>query len=132
MTMIDKLAWICTQDRKVLFVRSKNKDLFYTVGGKREGQETDEQALQREVQEEVDVSLVPETIHYLTTFKAQAHAQPEGVMVQLKCFAADHQGDLKPSAEIAELIWLASTDKERTTTPGAMVLDWLKEHDLID
>ncbi|MBI2030281.1 NUDIX domain-containing protein [Candidatus Kaiserbacteria bacterium] len=132
MPTIDKLAWICVQDRKVLFVRSKNKDLFYTVGGKREGGESDEQALQREVQEEVAVALLPDTISYLTTFKAQAHAQPEGVMVQLKCFTADHQGDLTPSAEIAELIWLASADKDKTTTPGAMVLDWLKEHDLID
>jgi len=130
--MIDKLAWICIQDRKVLFVRTKGKDLFYTVGGKREGQETDEQALLREVQEEVDVSLVSGTITYLATFKAQAHAQPEGVMVQLKCFTADYQGDLKPSAEIVELIWLSSADKDKTTTPGAMVLDWLKEHDLID
>lgn len=45
---------------------------------------------------------------------------------------ADHQGDLSPSAEIAELIWLGSADKDKTTTPGGMVLDWLKEHDLID
>lgn len=132
MNVIDKLAWLSVRDRKVLFVRTKGKDLFYTVGGKREQGESDEDALIREVQEEVSVALKPETIHYLATFRDQAHGQPEGVFVELKCFSADYDGELKASAEIAELGWLASTDKDKTTIPGAMILDWLKERNLID
>ena len=132
MSVIDKLALLLVENRRVLFVRTKGKDLAYTVGGKRKEGESDEQALTREVLEEVGVHLKPETIRYLVTFRNQAHGQPEGVMVQLKCFAAEYEGGLEASSEIAELLWLCGTDKDKTTIPGAMVLDWLKERNLID
>lgn len=132
MNLIDKLCWSYLKDRKALFVRSKGKDAFYAAGGKREAGETDEAALIREVKEELSVDLIPGTISYLETFTAQAHGQPEGVMVQMKYFTADFTGELTPSAEIEEIDWLISTDTAKTTIPGKLYLAWLKERDLID
>lgn len=132
METIDKLAWMYIKDRKVLFVRSKGKDAFFNPGGKREAGETDEQALFREIKEELNVDLIPRTIKYLETFIAQAHGKPEGVMVQIKCYAADFTGTLQPSAEIEEAKWLTGRDANMTSATGKLSLEWLKKQDLID
>lgn len=132
MPTIDKLAWVYIQDRKALFVRSKGKDAFYNPGGKREPGETDERALIREIKEELNVDLAPASIKYLETFTAQAHGKPEGVIVEIKYYAADFAGELTPSAEIEEIGWLTSEDMNKTSATGKLSLEWLKRQDLID
>ncbi|MEN0678887.1 NUDIX domain-containing protein [Plesiomonas shigelloides] len=94
--IIDKLAWILIRDGKLLTVRSKGKSLFYLPGGKREAGESDEQALLREIKEELDVDLIPETIKYIGTFEAQADGKSEGVTVKLSCYLSDYSGHLHP------------------------------------
>jgi 8-oxo-dGTP pyrophosphatase MutT (NUDIX family) len=128
---IDKLSWVYIQNRKVLFVRSRGKDLFYHPGGKREKGETDEQTLIREVNEELSVDLIPETIQYLETFTAQADGKPNGVMVKVTYYAADFRGRLQPSAEIEEMAWFTSQDMNKTSATGKLFLAWLKERILI-
>jgi 8-oxo-dGTP diphosphatase len=129
---IDKLAWIYIKDRKVLFVRSHGKDIPYTPGGKREEGETDEEALVREIREELQIELVRNTIVYLRTVTAQAHGKPEGVMVEIKCYAADFTGTPAPSNEIEEMQLVNSADTERLSVPGKLITGWLKGEGLID
>lgn len=129
---IDKLTWIAIKDRRVLFARSKGKDAFYTPGGKREAGETDEQALLREVKEELTVELLPDTVRYLNTFSAQAHGKSEGVLVSIRCYTGEYVGELQPAAEIDELAWFSSEDGARTSDTGRLAIAWLKERDLID
>jgi ADP-ribose pyrophosphatase YjhB (NUDIX family) len=131
-SFIDKLAWVCNKDRKTLYVRSKGKELFFNPGGKREGDETDSEALTREIKEELNIELVPDTIKYLETFMAQAAGKPEGVMVQIKCYAADSLGAPTPTSEIEELAWFTSADMHRTSATGQLILQWLKGQNLID
>lgn len=85
---IDKLAWIYVKDGKILSTRSAGKDMWYIPGGKREGNETDEQALVREIREELSVDLTPETMRHYGTFEAQAHGKPEGTIVRMTCYTA--------------------------------------------
>lgn len=133
MEMIDKLAWIYIQDRKILCTRSKGKDAWYIPGGKREKGESDSDALFREVKEELDVELIPYTLTYIGTFKAQAHGKPEGVIVQMTCFTAKYKGILKPCSEIEEMTWLTSnTDSELLSPVDRIIFAFLKEKDLID
>lgn len=132
MEVIDKLAWMYIQDRKVLFVREKGKDAFYSPGGQREAGETDEQALTREIKEELSVDLVPETIKYAHTFTAQAHGKPEGVMVEIKYYTGDFVGDLQPASEIEELAYFQSSDAHKTSATGILFLQWLREQHVID
>lgn len=132
MSSIDKLAWILVKDKRVLYVRSKGKDLFFNPGGKREAGETDEEALMREVKEELGVSLVPESIRYVITVSAQAAGKPEGVMVEMKCFTADYSGTLTPRSEIEELAWFSSTDVHRTSAAGKLILEYLKNKNIIE
>lgn len=130
--LIDKLAWLYIKNRKILSTRSKGKDAWYLPGGKREGNETDEQALVREVKEELTVDLVSKTIKYLNTFKAQAHGKPEGVFVQMTCYTAEYRGELTPAAEIAEIAWLDSnTDPAHLSPVDRIIFAYLKEKSLI-
>lgn len=129
---IDKLTWLVVKDRQVLFLRSRGKDTFYTPGGKREGNETDQAALVREINEELGVNLDLETINFAHEVMAQAHGKPEGVMVRLRCYWAEYEGELKPLSEIEELAWFTSDDEDKTSATGVLILQWLKEQDLID
>lgn len=131
---IDKLAWIYIKDRKLLGTRSYGKEAYYIPGGKREQGESDHQALLREIKEELTLDLIPQTIKYLGTFKAQAHGKPEGVMVQMTCYTGDSKGTMKPSAEVEELYWLEYKDKntDKTSPVDKLILDHLKNQNLID
>jgi len=138
--VLDKVCWIHCKDRRVLFVRSKGIDLAYTVGGKIEPGETHEQALIREVKEEVDVDLKPETIEYIGTVNGQAYGKYEGWDLRLHCYIGEYDGELKVKNEIAEdgMVWLATadvataTDLGKTTTTGDRVLNWLCSLGYID
>jgi len=133
MDLIDKLAWIYIKDRKILSTRSKGKDAWYIPGGKREQKESDQEALVREIKEELTVDLFPETLSYLGTFKAQAHGKPEGVFVQMTCYTGNYKGELKPSSEIEEMAWLTSdTDPNLLSPVDRIIFAYLKEKDLID
>src|SRR5687767_11654832 len=83
---IDKLALIEIRDKKVLVALSKGKDKWYVPGGKREAGETDEQALVREIQEELGMALDPLKLEYFNTYEAQAHGKPAGTLVRLRCY----------------------------------------------
>ncbi len=80
---VDKLAWIHIVDGEILCTISKSKDTYYLPGGKREAGETDQQALTREIKEELTVDLIPETIQSVGVFEAQAHGKPAGVPVRM-------------------------------------------------
>ncbi|MFS1506526.1 NUDIX hydrolase [Vibrio lentus] len=124
--VIDKLAWIFIEDGKLLMVRSKGKELFYLPGGKREAGESDEQALVREIKEEISVDLIPDSIKYVETFTGQADGKAEGVSVQLTCYLADYTGELAPDAEIEELKFVDGNDRAVCSLAALVALDWLE------
>ena len=132
MKVIDKLAWIELQNQSILSTKSYGKDKFYIPGGKREVGETDEQALLREIEEELSVKLEAETLHYIGTFEAQAHGHPEGVMVKMTCYGGKYVGDLKASAEIEEIQWLKYSDQDKIAEVDKLIFDYLREKGLLD
>ncbi|HWY80149.1 MAG TPA: NUDIX domain-containing protein [Candidatus Sulfotelmatobacter sp.] len=130
---IDKLAWIYIKDRKILVTRSRGKDAWYIPGGKREKGENDQQALIREVKEELAVDLFPETITYFETFSAQAHGKPEGVIVQMICYTGAFKGVITASSEIEEIAWLNTHVDYTTLSPvDRIIFDYLKKKLMID
>ena len=132
MELIDKLGLVYIRDKRILLTRSKNKDVFYIPGGKRESGESDQQVLVREIREELGVELVPETLRHLETFVAQAHGKAEGVKVQATCYTGEFTREPKPNGEIEEIAWLAYADRSRVGNVAQILFDWLKERNLID
>ena len=130
-SFIDKLAFIEIKNKKVLVTLSRGKDTWYIPGGKREGNETDEEALIREVKEELDVTLLPSTITSYATFDAPAHGKPEGTIVRMTCYRAHFEGVMKPSGEIDRLDYFSFDKKHLTAQVDQIIFDDLKKKDLI-
>lgn len=130
--MIDKLAWICIENNKLLLARSKNKNSYYIPGGKRDPDESDEIALIREVHEELSVDLIAGTLEYLHTFTAQADGKPEGTHVKMTCYFAEYEGQIMPAAEIEEVVWTNSYDSINCSTVTKIIIDWLKSQNYLN
>jgi len=130
-TYVDKLAYIFIQDGKILVSLSKGKDTWYIPGGKREAGESDQEALIREVEEELTVNLIFDTIKKYGVFEAQAHGKPEGTIVRMTCYTADFEGQLQPSAEIDKLDFFNYSRKLETSPVDHLIFDDLKKKGLI-
>ena len=130
--MIDKLAWIEIKNKSILSTRSKGKDKYYIPGGKREPGESDEQALLREIKEELNVDMLPGTVHFFGTFTARAHGHPEGTMVLMTCYTSNYSGQIKACSEIEEFVWLQYADREDIAAVDKIIFDQLKEKGLLD
>lgn len=131
-TYIDKLAYIHIKNKRVLVTLSKGKDAWYIPGGKREENETDFQALIREVKEELTVDLLPETISFYGNFEAQAHGKPAGTLVRMTCYMSDYHGELQPAAEIEKMEYFSYSQKHLTSHVDFLIFDDLKEKGLIE
>ena len=123
------------QQRKLLLAFSRNKQCFYLPGGKIDPGENAEQALCREVAEEMSVELIPGELKYYTHISAQAYGEEEGVIMEQDCFLVQRPIIPKASAEVGELRYFSLPEylEERHTAPGAvMVLQQLRADGLID
>lgn len=67
--LIDTVAWVRIEGGRILCARPRGKDVFYIPGGKREGAETDLQTLLREIEEELTVGLIRETVVHAGTYE---------------------------------------------------------------
>ena len=129
---IDKLAFIEIKNRKILETCSFNKDKWYIPGGKREADENDQQALAREVKEELSIDIIPSTIKYYDTFEAQAHGKPEGTIVRMTCYTAQYTGIVSPSAEVEKLDWFDYSRINEVSPVDQLIFNDLKNKNLID
>ncbi|WP_437372818.1 NUDIX hydrolase [Maribacter litoralis] len=84
--------------------KSKGKIKYYILGGKRENGESGEQTLVREVSEELTVNIIPDTIEYVGTFRAQSDGAKEGTMVKMTWYKAQFNRTFHPNMEIEGII----------------------------
>lgn len=127
MREIDKIALIHVRDGQILMTRSIGKSTYYIPGGKREMGESDEEALIREIVEELNVSIRHNTIEYVGTFKAQADGANTGVIVKMTCYKAEYDGIAEPTSEIDEVKWLNYTDLDKVSEVDKIIFEYLKE-----
>jgi 8-oxo-dGTP diphosphatase len=98
-------ALICDDAGRVLLVRKRGTTAFMQPGGKRDPGEDDTAALSREIAEELGCSVVRASIRSLGEFDAIAANEP-GWRVQASLYRIDVIGDIAPSREIDETIWI--------------------------
>ncbi|MAG76786.1 MAG: DNA mismatch repair protein MutT [Colwelliaceae bacterium] len=128
---IDKLAWLYIKDKKVLCARSKGKETYYIPGGKRDPGESDQEALIREIREELSVDINANSVEYYGPLKAQADGKPEGTMVKVTCYQAGFTGELSVDSEIEEMAWLDSNDIDKCSVVVKHLFNDLKDKQLI-
>ena len=111
MTPLRCACLVAQRDDRLLLVRVRENEHWYLPGGKVEDDEAPEDALQRELWEELGISLDPASVRYLYTVVGPAYGQPGEVA--LICFAADWDQEPRPKGEISDVQWLHWQDHAR-------------------
>lgn len=101
---IVKVGLAFVRDRKVLLVQRWSDPWLILPGGKPEGDESDEETLDRECREELSCSIDPDTVSWLGEFKDQLADDPSQ-QVRVRLYSASLVGEPVPSAEISNLRW---------------------------
>lgn len=104
MKIIRCACLVAVQDDKLLLVRVRENEHWYLPGGKIEQGELPEQALLRELWEELGISVDPQSVRYLYTVHGPAYGQTGDV--ELVCFSAQWENTPRPLGEISEVQWL--------------------------
>ena len=109
MNHLISVGLIYTKDNKLLCVKSKGKDKFFIPGGKPELKESNESALKREVQEELNVKLDLNSIKYQFTINDIAYGLKDTTL-DMHCYRGDFNGNFIASSEIETASWLSLSD----------------------
>ncbi len=132
---IHKAAGVLIQDRKFLITRSKGKDFFIAPGGKLEVGESAQDALKRELQEELSIGINTATLQELGTFYALAAGHTDTYLQMDVFMVPEWDGDITPAAEVEEVMWIGA-EVLASITLGSIfhhdVLPRLVEMGLID
>lgn len=98
-------AILLNEKRQMLVVRKRGTTQFMQPGGKIDPGETPEQALHRELAEEIGLTLPENAARYEGVFREEAANEP-GADVVAHAFTARLHAEVTPQAEIEEVRWL--------------------------
>ena len=105
---IYKAGALIIKDKKLLLVREKDEDFFINPGGKIEKNQNPEEALKRELKEELGI--VPKRISFFDTVKLDKATFADGGF-KMETYFVEFDGELKPDSEIEEYKWIDSSFK---------------------
>jgi len=126
-----RVAGIFIKDGKLLLVKGKGYKELWTVGGKIDGNETDEECLKRELKEEIGVSI--SDIKFYKKYPTTSFYNPT-ISTEERVYIISITGDIKPSAEIENFVWFSKDDFYSrkypmiTHTESELIPDLIKDH----
>ncbi len=133
---IHKAAGIIIKNRKLLVVRRSDETVFVAPGGKIDPGETSQQAVIRELQEELQLRLQPSDISEFGTFYGTATGGPAtGKGIRMDIFTISTLASPEPDNEIAEMRWITSDIPNNLQIAAIFrydVLPRLKQQNLVD
>ena len=125
------VAGIIIQDSKVLMCRSRGNEHYYLPGGKLEAGESEQDAIIRECKEEISIDLIPDTIVKHSRFEADAYGFSEPRIVVRNSYQFNYEGEIKAQAEIEDIFWASSSDKDKLAPAAKVLLDLLIEQGFV-
>jgi 8-oxo-dGTP diphosphatase len=106
---VRKAAGLLVANRRVLVVRARATDVFVPPGGKVESGEGAEQALIRELGEELGITVRADALTPFGRFRGEA-ASAAGRALEMEVFSVGGwSGTPAPAAEIEEIRWLGAS-----------------------
>lgn len=132
---IHKAAGILIHDRKFLVTRSRGKLFFVSPGGKLESNESAQQALVRELKEELSINVRPANLKKFGSFFALAEGDGSKYLEMNVFMVKKWAGKPQASGEVEEIKWIGSKLPARMQLGSIFlhdVLPKLKKKGLID
>lgn len=127
-----KIALVVIDNKKLLVVRDAKEEVFKTIGGKVENDETDMECLFREVKEELNAELDLDNTCYLFEDISPSF-NDKSKFVHIKFYTGKLKGKFMPSSEISEVKFIDSKfESNLLTFRTVKLLKYLKEKELID
>lgn len=126
---------VVVKDKKLLLAYSNNKQAFYLPGGKVDEGETAQQALIREIMEELNIVLQEQRLRFYTHITAPAFGENKGIVMEQDCFMYTLEETPSPNAEIGSIDYFDSHSyqSQPAQVPGVvMILQQLKNDGLVD
>lgn len=122
---------VVVNNGQLLLAYSNNKKAWYLPGGKVDQGENKQEALIREVEEELAVALDPSKMRALLHVSAPAYGEKLNIMMRQECFLYDlGEQEIHPTNEIGAVKYFSYSDykQESVLVPGVlMVYDFLKK-----
>lgn len=113
--MIHKIGLLIVRDNRLLLCRKRHGTaLLILPGGKPEEGETEEQALEREIMEELGVTVG--AIEHFGNYEDDAAGDPRRVRISL--YSGVLGGEPAASGEIAELVWFGAENDRELVSPS--------------
>ncbi|MGF0167055.1 NUDIX hydrolase [Streptomyces koyangensis] len=122
-------AVLVREGRLLVVSKQAAPDIFYLPGGKPDPGETAEEALHRELAEELGITLR----HHRFLAEIHATAALEGVPMRMRVYEVDTSDTPRPAAELAALRWTDGRDPDLRLAPAVsgQVVPLLRERGLL-
>jgi len=122
MEIHNKVAGIMIKNRKLLMCRKYDEPHFIMPGGRIVEGESKEQALRRELKEELDVEL--KSMKKFKTWKAP-HFRDKDKIVKMETYFVEVEGEPEAIGEINEIAWIDTNYKEQGLKIASIDEDYL-------
>jgi mutator protein MutT len=105
---IYKAAGIIIKDRKILVEKDSDKEFFISPGGKLEPGESPEEALVRELNEELKILVNINDLEEFGHYHAPASGQEHRIVHMQVYMVNKYKGKIKKGHKVEKLVWLNS------------------------
>lgn len=126
---------VVVKNNKLLLAFSNNKKAWYLPGGKMDEGETAQEALIREVEEELNLELDTDRLQYFCHTTAPAFGESENVVMEQECFLYDLREEIEASHEIGAVKYFdwEMYKLEPQQVPGVLhIFAQLKKNNLVN
>lgn len=115
---------VVLKEGKLLLAFSNNKKAWYLPGGKIDSNETTQDAICREIREELDVALLPDQLKFYCHITAPAFGENHRVVMEQDCFLYNLTEPINASNEIGAVAYFDFQTylKESAQVPGVLQL----------
>lgn len=123
--MIKCVCLVEETENQILLVQVRNREKYYFSGGKIDEGETQLEAIQREVKEELQLEFPQEDFTYIGTVIGDAYPQTN-MLTELNGFKLQQEIDwnnVEIDNEITDIRWF---DKSDTTLIAPAVIKWIE------